>query len=404
MSTVFLHVGQCGNQVGHAFWKKVDKDHIVKESRSFVQSDDKQRSIHVDSEPKVLRKISKGLKIREGNIVCGKRGRGTNWALGYYGNQREQHLLEDSLERVRMEVEKCDNYGGCIMMHSLSGGTGSGLGSRLCEEMRDQYPLAHLMSCAFTPLLSGESPLQHYNSLLTLSKLQRNSDCVILIHNDDVLQNLEKKAKGSVSFDNMNNSIAASLCGLLLPTDSLTPNRGVSIGMEPWELIRSTCPMPGHKFLHVNHLSRSKVTWEAMMSQLLLGVRRYNTQGGTLGSLSNVVVARGDSGKTFLYTMKSLEKKVKAVYNCVSWNPFPLDVWTATANPGGLKDASSITIASNHGTIVDYLETLIQRSKVMYDATAYIHWYKRYGSGEDDFEAAFETMREVVDDYKDALK
>lgn len=404
MSTVYLHVGQCGNQVGHAFWKKVDKDSSVKESHSYIHPDDKQRSVHVDSEPKVLSKISKGLKIREGNIVCGKRGRGTNWALGYYGTQREEHLLEDSLDRVRKEIEKCDAYSGCIMMHSLSGGTGSGLGSRLCEEMRDYYPLAHLMSCAFAPCISGESPLQHYNSLLTLSKLQRNSDCIILTHNDDVLQNLEKKAKGSVSFDNMNTSIAASLCGLFLPTDSLTPSRGVSIGMEPWELIRATCPVPGYKFLHVNHVSRSKLTWEALMGQLLLGVRRYNTQGGALGSLSSVVVGRGDSGKTFLYSMRTLEKKVKAVYNCVSWNPYPLDVWTAAANPAGPREASSITIASNHGTVVDYLETLVQRSKVMYDATAYIHWYKRHGSGYEDFEEAFETVHDVIEDYKGALK
>ena len=59
------------------------------------------------------------------------------------------------------------------MMHSLSGGTGSGLGSRLIEALRDEYGLGHLMSCAFAPHTSGESPLQHYNSLLTLATLQR---------------------------------------------------------------------------------------------------------------------------------------------------------------------------------------------------------------------------------------
>ena len=59
------------------------------------------------------------------------------------------------------------------MMHSLSGGTGSGLGSRLIEALRDEYGLSHLMSCAFAPHASGESPLQHYNSLLTLATLPR---------------------------------------------------------------------------------------------------------------------------------------------------------------------------------------------------------------------------------------
>ena len=49
----------------------------------------------------------------------------------------------------------------------------SGLGSRLCETMRDEYPMNHLMSCTVTPCATGESPLQNYNALLTLAYLQR---------------------------------------------------------------------------------------------------------------------------------------------------------------------------------------------------------------------------------------
>ena len=59
------------------------------------------------------------------------------------------------------------------MVHSLTGGTGSGLGSRLVESLRGAYPLAHVMSVAVSPHSSGDSPLQHYNSLLSLSSLQQ---------------------------------------------------------------------------------------------------------------------------------------------------------------------------------------------------------------------------------------
>ena len=62
---------------------------------------------------------------------------------------------------------------GTIVVHSLTGGTGSGLGSRLVERIRDTYPLAHVMSVAVSPHSSGDSPLQHYNSLLSLSSLQQ---------------------------------------------------------------------------------------------------------------------------------------------------------------------------------------------------------------------------------------
>ena len=62
---------------------------------------------------------------------------------------------------------------GTILIHSLTGGTGSGLGSRLLEEIRDAFPMAHVVSVAIAPHVSGDSPLQHYNSLLSLASLQR---------------------------------------------------------------------------------------------------------------------------------------------------------------------------------------------------------------------------------------
>ena len=59
-----------------------------------------------------------------------------------------------------------------MVVHSLTGGTGSGLGSCLIETLRDAYPLAHVMSVSVLPHSAGDSPLQHYNSLLSLSTLQ----------------------------------------------------------------------------------------------------------------------------------------------------------------------------------------------------------------------------------------
>jgi len=62
---------------------------------------------------------------------------------------------------------------GTILVHSLTGGTGSGLGARLIETLRDAYPLAYNTAVSVSPHLSGDSPLQHYNSLLSLAALQR---------------------------------------------------------------------------------------------------------------------------------------------------------------------------------------------------------------------------------------
>lgn len=407
MSAVFVQIGQCGNQVGHALWKKIGKDEDVQKSHSFIAGDGKFRSVVVDSEPKVIRKVTKGLPFREEAIISGKRGRGTNWALGYHGLKRtgDDHLLEDTVEALRKEIERCDSFNGIILLHSLSGGTGSGFGSRLAETLRDWFPMQHLMSCSFAPHASGESPLQHYNALLTLSALQRSTDCVVLTHNDDVLHRVQKKkGQEGISFTHLNEAIASHLSGVFLPTDSLKTKCTYSLGQEPWEMVRSISPMPNLKFVQIAQYMNSKMSWSDLLGKLSATVRKYDTSGKPYSSLGNLCVARGDTTGGFQLHMGALEPKLKQMYNCVGWNPFPIDFWSAKTNNCGSKNSASLTVAANSSSIVEYLDNVLERSKVMFDAGAYLHWYWRHGAERETFEDAFETLRTVTEDYKAAVK
>ncbi|KAL4217210.1 hypothetical protein ACF0H5_023662 [Mactra antiquata] len=407
MSTVFIQIGQCGNQIGHAFWRKVVKDDEITKSHSFIHTDGKLRAVVVDSEPKVVRKITKNLPFREESIVTGKRGRGTNWALGYYGLKRsgDDHLLEDTLEAVRKEVERCDCLNGIVLLHSLSGGTGSGFGSRLTETLRNIYPIHYLMSCVFAPHASGESPLQHYNSMLSLSTLQRNVDCIVITHNDDVLNRVQRrKAQENVSFAQLNDTIASHLCGIFLPTDSLKTKSAYSLGMEPWEMVRTISPMPNLKFVQVAQYMNSKMSWSDLLSKLSATWRKYDSCGKPYNSIGTICVARGDTTNSFPLHMSTLETKLSQSFHCVDWNPFPIDFWHAKSNTCGSRNSASLTVATNCSSVVQYLNTVLERSKVMYNAGAYLHWYWRHGANKVDFEQSFETLENVITDYKAAVK
>ncbi|XP_032222374.2 tubulin beta chain [Nematostella vectensis] len=231
MSSILLPVGQCGNQIGHELMTLVEKQC---EGKPLSHRDGKLRCVCVDSESKVIasNRRSDGVhgQNRDSNIIAGRRGRGNNFALGYHGNSIDEggtSLLHMTMDAMRKEVERCDSFAGTIVMHSLTGGTGSGLGARLVETLSDAYPLAHVMSVAVSPHVSGESPLQHYNSLLSLAALQRNADGILLFHNDDVLRQVmlqrvkisehQVLSGGSVSLIDMNRSIAKSLVGVLQP-------------------------------------------------------------------------------------------------------------------------------------------------------------------------------------------
>uniref|UniRef100_A0A4W5RVY0 Tubulin/FtsZ GTPase domain-containing protein n=1 Tax=Hucho hucho TaxID=62062 RepID=A0A4W5RVY0_9TELE len=79
------------------------------------------------------------------------------------------------MKDVCREVERIDYYGGGVLLHSLSGGTGSGFSSKLCEEICDTFPAGHILIVSVAPHQIEESPVQHYNTLLSLASLQRSS-------------------------------------------------------------------------------------------------------------------------------------------------------------------------------------------------------------------------------------
>lgn len=420
MSSVILQVGQCGNQIGEVLWNMIDGVNATESGYIFSHSDGYYRSVVVDTEPKVLKRVCRrrpgSCTHAEDNIIMDRSGRGNNWAFGFYGKKstnEENNIFYRTMHAIRKEIERCDCYCGTVLIHSLSGGTGSGVGSRLLELLRDEYPTNYILSCAVAPFVTGESPLQNYNAVLSLSYLTRLSDGVIMFSNDEILQRLQKRinsgtentgdAPATVTLSEINHHIASCLGGLIFPVDSITPCSGISIGMETWEMVRSLCPMTTHKFIHVNSISRKKSTWEDMTKALINSLKRYNIDGLAFRSLANLIVARGDEERLFNGSIHHIENTVKHSYNTVQWNPFPIDFWTSRRNTVGSSQTKTLTIASNYSNIIPQLENVLHSARLKFHARAYLHWYEKYGCNSMDFIEAFDNVQSLVDGYREAL-
>ena len=154
---MFLHVGQCGNQVGQAFWNDVEEwyeakplgqtsSHRTALGRGmkpastghipFSLLDGTLPCVLVDTEPKVVKSCCKAgtlaKRVPPMSQLFEKSGRGNNWAYGYYGKNchgvSRDSCLKDSVEEcVRNVVERCDHFMGTVLVHSIAGGTGSGV-------------------------------------------------------------------------------------------------------------------------------------------------------------------------------------------------------------------------------------------------------------------------------------
>ena len=154
-SGVFLHVGQCGSQLGRSFWDTVQVwDQITESIRGkttgklhLTNQTDKELlpfALHggilpcvvVDTEHKAAnssfghRKSSH--KLLQHTLLTERAGRGNNWAYGYHGETRKRDggdsgvLAERVREAVRRVAEQCDCFMGVVIFHSIAGGTGSG--------------------------------------------------------------------------------------------------------------------------------------------------------------------------------------------------------------------------------------------------------------------------------------
>ncbi|KAF4747849.1 Tubulin gamma-1 chain [Perkinsus olseni] len=205
---VTLQVGQCGNQVGSEFWQQlcaehgIDPDGILRpppanqppaEDRKdvfFYQADDEHyipRALLIDLEPRVINQIQtsefKNLYNPE-NIYMSKEGggAGNNWAKGY---SQAEAVQEEICEMIDREADGSDSLEGFMLLHSIAGGTGSGMGSYLLETLSDRYPKKLLQTYSVFPMLTETSDVvvQPYNSVLTLKRLALNADAVVVLDN-----------------------------------------------------------------------------------------------------------------------------------------------------------------------------------------------------------------------------
>lgn len=70
-------------------------------------------------------------------MISGKENSGSNYAAGFYGEGNKlTSLVMDQLARL---TEDCNSLQGIALFRSIGGGTGSGLGSRIIDNIKNTY-------------------------------------------------------------------------------------------------------------------------------------------------------------------------------------------------------------------------------------------------------------------------
>jgi hypothetical protein len=123
---IYVHVGQCGIQTGDGLWEQVSRAHYTP---TFTVPDGTFPALLIDTDHKTITSCKASHKSTHNmpgmmSVVGSGKGCGGNWSNGLSEGKQLQGQVLDELRRL---AEKFDCFMGFIMIHSMAGGTGSGV-------------------------------------------------------------------------------------------------------------------------------------------------------------------------------------------------------------------------------------------------------------------------------------
>ncbi|KAL2913696.1 gamma-tubulin [Polyrhizophydium stewartii] len=268
---ITLQAGQCGNQIGYEFWSQLCQEHGIRpdgiledfateggdrKDVFFYQADDEHyipRAILLDLEPRVINTILQSPHsslFNPENVLVSKDGggAGNNWASGY---DQAGKTHEDIIEMIDREADGSDSLEGFMLLHSIAGGTGSGLGSYLLETLNDRYPKKLIQTYSVFPNSNEISDVvvQPYNSMLTLKRLTNNADSVVVVDNAA----LNRIASDMLHIQNPSFSQTNQLVSTVMSASTVTLRYPGYMNNDLVGIIASLIPTPRCHFLMTSY-------------------------------------------------------------------------------------------------------------------------------------------------------
>ncbi|XP_037567158.1 tubulin delta chain-like [Dermacentor silvarum] len=424
MSVLTLQIGQCGNQLGFEFFNVLAQDlgvgetetrrdseyHSLSSERFFAvdpQGGLLASAVLVDTERKAVGRVLKEAcnsnkwHYPSGAAYTSAQGAGNNWALGYF--EHAEKGLDEICDLVRCHAEQRDWLDGFLPIFSLGGGTGSGLGTKLTETLRDDYPNTPVITAVVWPFKSGEVSVQAYNVLLSLAHLQDSADALLVLSNDALHRVVTQRwALRSASLVEMNALAARHLACLLQPSRDLhglhtclgdvASELGCHGSMKQVGLFQVPQEPPAMAAFSCS-------SWQGLVRALGKMQRCHSATDEAMGTekrpptcVASLAVARGE-GLSALNTTDLACRHATFVEA-----GHELSVWT---NPHKfLGSARTLLLASNSDACVPHLDLLVSRAWCRFTEAAYLHHYARHGLQAEDMADAFVRVEQAIASYK----
>jgi len=419
---ICVQIGQAGNQIGTRFWSSLSDEHGIDQAGMYRGDQEYQydyidiyfaeetggkffpRCVLADLEPSTMDCVRGSLfgeMFRSDNYVYGNSGSGNNFAKGY---KHDGNLLLPAVwDTLTKEVEKCERLQGIQIIHAIGGGTGSGFGSLLLENINENLSECLALTCTVLPSFKmSETVVEPYNSILAMNALT-NQAHETMCYENAALWNVCLNTLGikSPTLGDLNHLICCSMLGLTaslrFPGILNSDLRKLAVNLVPFPtlhfFISSFAPLKNFKDLPYSDLNVVDIT-NAMFDPSNM-MTNYDPEAGRY--LAVATLYRGNISSEDVEAQLAATRELNHD-NFVDWIPVNTQYSICSVPMKGLPITG--TLVGNNTAIKKNISEIDNEFFTLFEKRAYLHWYLLEGLGEEDFRACTDNIDRLRTDYK----
>ncbi|KAA8564922.1 hypothetical protein EYC84_010692 [Monilinia fructicola] len=417
---ITVQAGQCGNSIGSQFWQQLCQEHGISQDGNLEEfaTEGGDRKDVFSTKPRVLNGIQTGPYrniYNPENFFVGKNGSGAanNWGDGY---QTGESVHEEIMEMLDREADGSDSLEGFMMLHSIAGGTGSGLGSFLLERLNDRFPKKIIQTYSVFPdtTNSGDVVVHPYNSLLSMRRLTQNADSVVVLDNGA----LSRIAADRLHVQEPSFQQTNQLVSTVMSASTTTLRYPGYMHNDLVSIVASLIPTPRCHFLMTaytpftgNNVEQAKTVRKTtvldVMRRLLQPKNRMvsTIPGKKSCYISILNVIQGDVDPTDVH--KSLLRiRERRLATFIPWGPASIQVALTKKSPYiPMNHRVSGLMLANHTSIATLFKRIVRQYDGMRKRNAFMEGYKKtapFADNLNEFDEAREVVTDLISEYEAA--